>query len=931
MDALLFANLSTNSLSGTLKGSAFTWPRVVAGDTLRLRLRLTALADGEVVPASRRVVDSIKASLGRQQQWPEAGTFALKLGAGAEDEGVNTTSALAFNATAAQIAAALDALTDPALADAQPFDVTELDDSFLIAAADRSALEWSVADNELLPASKVHIGTQDFDDGEGAELRLIQAPVAETTAFAAIVPAAPEITQEQAGATASGMKRPEIQRLYVPPDTPAGMAFVLTRGSRRSAPITIGENDSAEAIADLLNTRASDDGTITGFVDEGEVFEVTDTENGVLMAFMGDMNGTDQDLLGVEIVSEPDADIVLALDTKTPAMAWLMRKANATTQEIVVPLDVVLWIEDEQDDAILHKHTFQVKLTFTAPVSMDDLSAAADVNWTTPLSRESYIQHMPDQILTGQRHFIDDSVGDGASDEITISHNLATRYLHVTAQETAADGFFLTQGTDYRVQIVSDNAVKLVFPSGAPSLNSLRVQITTAAHTANYQAHTHTIDEIVDLETRLAALEAAVAALEALVPSGSLGASSASSGAVLAEWRFREFLEAYPPARDLLAVNSATATTSAEAAGTEAAFTLATLPLAMLPADGALLPAVHDHIPGGVAAILASGALPAASSTHEGKVYVNDHSALVTIPGIGGVRGEKLRIGEHVACARVKNVTGSEKFAWFKVARVASTEGTWHATAFERELFLIAVSASQLLEKKSLEVSAEIELAVLSRDLAALAEYQRTAFENTILQWQLVIEWGTKSSVAAATGGTFTSTHASDLINATGHGLSDGQTVKLTTSGTLPAGLSPGTTYCVRDAAANTFKLALTAGGAAINLSDDGTGTHTFTPQTATRNLETVTWNATPLLTETLHLTRDPVAVKFGCKVDRTGASTFAAYKVLHGITSAADSTPTSAEMFLRGRLRCFDTQDGIVHPVGVVCLRLASGSAKVT
>lgn len=113
MDALLFANLSTNSLSGTLKGSAFTWPRVVAGDTLRLRLRLTALADGEVVPASRRVVDSIKASLGRQQQWPEAGTFALKLGAGAEDEGVNTTSALAFNATAAQIAAALDALTDP--------------------------------------------------------------------------------------------------------------------------------------------------------------------------------------------------------------------------------------------------------------------------------------------------------------------------------------------------------------------------------------------------------------------------------------------------------------------------------------------------------------------------------------------------------------------------------------------------------------------------------------------------------------------------------------------------------------------------------------------------------------------------------------------------------------------------------------------------
>ncbi len=331
-----------------------------------------------------------------------------------------------------------------------------------------------------------------------------------------------------------------------------------------------------------------------------------------------------------------------------------------------------------------------------------------------------------------------------------------------------------------------------------------------------------------------------------------------------------------------------------------------------------------------MAGILSSGALPAASGAHEGKVYVNDHSALVAIPGVGGVRGEKLRIGEHVACAKVKNITGAEKWAWFKVARSAVTEGTWHATAFDRELFFIAVSSSQLLEKKAITVAAEIEVAVLSRDLAMLAEYQRTNFQNTALQWQLVIEWGLKNSVAAATGGTFTSTHGTDTINATGHGMSDGQTVKLSTTGTLPAGLSAGAAYYVRDAAADTFKLALTAGGAAINLTDDGSGTHTFSPQTASANLAGIAWHATPILAETTHVTRDPATIKFGCKVDRTAADAWVSYKSLNGISTAAGSTPTSSEFFVRARLCRFDTQDGMIHPVGLACLRFAEGKAEV-
>lgn len=73
---------------------------------------------------------------------------------------------------------------------------------------------------------------------------------------------------------------------------------------------------------------------------------------------------------------------------------------------------------------------------------------------------------------------------------------------------------------------------------------------------------------------------------------------------------------------------------------------------------------------------------------------------------------------------------------------------------------------------------------------------------------------------------TVTSTFAADTLNAIAHGLADTNKVQFSTDDTLPAPLQPNTDYFVRDAAANTFKVALTSGGTVINLTDDGTGTH---------------------------------------------------------------------------------------------------------
>ncbi len=70
-----------------------------------------------------------------------------------------------------------------------------------------------------------------------------------------------------------------------------------------------------------------------------------------------------------------------------------------------------------------------------------------------------------------------------------------------------------------------------------------------------------------------------------------------------------------------------------------------------------------------------------------------------------------------------------------------------------------------------------------------------------------------------------------DEVLKTTHGLSNGQVVQFSnTNGTLPAGLGPDTDYFVVSAAASTFKVSATSGGAAIDITDAGTGTHIVKP-----------------------------------------------------------------------------------------------------
>lgn len=87
---------------------------------------------------------------------------------------------------------------------------------------------------------------------------------------------------------------------------------------------------------------------------------------------------------------------------------------------------------------------------------------------------------------------------------------------------------------------------------------------------------------------------------------------------------------------------------------------------------------------------------------------------------------------------------------------------------------------------------------------------------------------------------TFTAANASEICTATAHALLTGDgPVRLTTTTTLPAGLSLATDYYIIKIDANTFYFAASRAlafiGTAVTFTDDGTGTHTLTGTASAR------------------------------------------------------------------------------------------------
>lgn len=76
---------------------------------------------------------------------------------------------------------------------------------------------------------------------------------------------------------------------------------------------------------------------------------------------------------------------------------------------------------------------------------------------------------------------------------------------------------------------------------------------------------------------------------------------------------------------------------------------------------------------------------------------------------------------------------------------------------------------------------------------------------------------------------TYVAENTGNTLDLTAHGLSDGDTVVLSTAGVMPNGwTADSTVYYVVNKNADDFQVALTDGGSAVTISSDGTGTQKF-------------------------------------------------------------------------------------------------------
>lgn len=106
--------------------------------------------------------------------------------------------------------------------------------------------------------------------------------------------------------------------------------------------------------------------------------------------------------------------------------------------------------------------------------------------------------------------------------------------------------------------------------------------------------------------------------------------------------------------------------------------------------------------------------------------------------------------------------------------------------------------------------------------------YYADLFQNYLYVVARYATGATKHHYVDSKSSTVTITNAAPgVVTWTAHGLAANQEVKFSTTGTLPNPLVAGTTYYVRNPAANTFEVSATSGGASINTTTAGAGVHT--------------------------------------------------------------------------------------------------------
>ena len=697
-DLDLHADLITRKLISS-DGGAVTLPGFVLGDTLRCTLRTLERSEGGDLRERDLRVRTLRASIGKVLAASTSGWFKLRIGT-TDTEQINfDASADAFK-TAAQGSGILDSVESPA-AGTWVVKTTRAD----------SGGEWPVTiqSNKLAPESFVRVRQFKQLGVWWFECRLIQAPLAFNNGHERVLSPAPAVRRIRTGDAGSETQPPgnEIQALHLPPDFRG--TYFLRWNYRVSKLLAI--DDGPDQIAAALNAIFGDNAT-------GR-FAVTNPEpDHAYVEFVGALAGAPQPLITVEVNTFAPGVLTFEMPLDRVPMAAALR----AVLEIEVPFEVEAEIVEDGDDIADPQIAGRIITLFQQPVKVvreqiwEELALVQSIDWLRPPSPRGYIPFTPDQIIVGQQNYTA-VFGNGELRSFSFPHNLGTDNLsNITVRENASGGHFLVPGTGYTITLTSANELVLDMVAGqpTPAPHALAIVITAAGPISAFQAHTHTMAQIIGLLNALAAIYARLQAIEDILPHVAPGLLTMKGKTTQID--IPDKSEIYPGRF-----------TAAGAASAD--------PSKLKP--GGLLPAVHDatvaHITVPLPDVLANA----------GNVFVNATANDIPIPGGLGRRGSMLKPGGFVA---------SDGRVWYRVTHGPTPDGqasnSYFPTDFERlAMPPLYINEQQLRAGGTFTLEFDIELQMVNA--------------TTHAQYLLVIETGSAPSQDTPTP---TGTNLQDVI-----------------------------------------------------------------------------------------------------------------------------------------------------------------------
>ncbi len=676
---LIYGDLSTRRLTDS-SGAPATLPSLVQGDLATFSLRLLDRVETGSPIQVQRTVRSLRASIGNVSTPPQSGRFSLRIG-----QNGPATPLIDFNSDRTVLKPLLSILPGVAAQGGVEQVFESSPGCWMIRFGHNAVVPLQAADNLLSPVSFIRVRPFQQNERWWHELRLLQAPIAYTGLSERVLAEPPSVRRIRAGCTYSEAGVDyivnEIQAVKVPASF-RGTWCVKFEGRTT---IFFSKDDDTTAIETALNNLFSDSQTR---------FAVTNPEPyNAYIEFKGPLAGQPQDLVVAEVGSVEPGDLTFSLDLNTAEVFAALRDVATISAQFEVELEIA-------NDDDLPETTGKVITLFRESVAIvrelqwQEMAAAAGIDWLRPPQPRDYIPFTRDQIITGSQHYMG-VIGDGVEREFTLDHNLGTDALHITLRENASNGRRLSDN-EYSVSFADTNSLTIKFPesSDPPATDSLAVTITSAGPKSAFEAHTHTIEQIIDLVAELDSLRNRVTALEAVVPNlGALSSTTSSSGA---------FTIPIPEISEVLFLPASAGNV----------FTKSIVDSSKLASRAPyLLPAVHTANVG----VLWALPLP---SPIAGQVWQNQTGADLQIPGGGMVRGSTVSDGEFVA---------SDGRILYRANQAGNTI-SYFPSAFERVLWNLYINEKMLGVGKTLKVEFGLSTQLVKATSQA--------------QWMLVIEKG---------------------------------------------------------------------------------------------------------------------------------------------------------------------------------------------